>query len=95
MPEGEPAEAIKQLTYVPGGATGCAHNLLVLGGGIAEMPPALTILPLECLSDQVSKLVSLGNNLYAACLLVLALMMWLMMWRATAARYGMCRTCCT
>ena len=58
MPEGEAAEAIKQLTYIPGGATGCAHNLLVLGGGIAEMPPALTILPLECLSDQVSQHVS-------------------------------------
>ena len=49
-PEGELAEAIEQLTYIPGSATGCPDNLLVLGGQVAEMPPALTIVPLECLS---------------------------------------------
>ena len=50
-PAGEMAEAIEQLTYVPGSATGCPNNLLVLGGQVMEMPPALTILPLECLSS--------------------------------------------
>ena len=49
-PEGEAAEAVEQLTYIPGSATGCPNNLLVLGGQMLEMPPALTILPLECLS---------------------------------------------
>lgn len=50
-PEGEMAEAVEQLTHVPGSATGCPDNLLVLGGQVLEMPPALTILPLECLSS--------------------------------------------
>ncbi|KAL0036450.1 hypothetical protein WJX77_008242 [Trebouxia sp. C0004] len=43
-------EAVEQLTYIPGSATGCPNNLLVLGGQMLEMPPALTILPLDCLS---------------------------------------------
>lgn len=57
-PEPEPAEGIEQLTYFPGGASGCPHNLLVLGGQMLEMPSALTILPLECLMQgptQVAK----------------------------------------
>lgn len=47
----EVGEAIEQLTYFPGGASGCPHNLLVLGGQMVDMPSALTILPLECLLD--------------------------------------------
>lgn len=50
-PEPEPAEGIEQLSYFPGGASGCPHNLLVLGGQMLEMPSALTILPLDCLWD--------------------------------------------
>lgn len=50
-PAGEMAETVEQLTHVPGSATGCPDNLLVLGGQVLEMPPALTILPLECLSS--------------------------------------------
>ena len=50
-PNRELAEAIEQLTYIPGSATGCPNNLLVLGGQMLEMPPALTILPLDCLSN--------------------------------------------
>lgn len=50
-PEGETAEAIEQLTFIPGSATDCPNNLLVLGGQVTDMPPALTILPLECLSS--------------------------------------------
>lgn len=50
-PEGEVAEAVGQLTYVLGSATECPNNLLVLGGQVKEMPPALTIVPLDCLSS--------------------------------------------
>lgn len=53
-PEGELAEAVGQLTFVPGSATGCPNNLLVLGGQVMEMPPALTIMPLDCLSNDGS-----------------------------------------
>lgn len=53
-PEGEMAEAVGQLTYVPGSATECPNNLLVLGGQAKEMPPALTIVPLDCLSHDAS-----------------------------------------
>lgn len=53
-PEGELAEAVGQLTYVPGSATDCPNNLLVLGGQVVEMPPALTIMPLDCLSSDGS-----------------------------------------
>ena len=52
------AEAVEQVTYFPGGASGCPHNLLVLGGQMVDMPSALTILPLDCLlgsSAQVSQ----------------------------------------
>ena len=56
--QGEMAEAVQQLTFIPGSATECPNNLLVLGGQVTEMPPALTILPLDCLSggdeDQVA-----------------------------------------
>lgn len=58
QPEGEAAEAVEQLTYIPGSATGCPNNLLVLGGQMLEMPPALTILPLECLSGNGGQQVS-------------------------------------
>ena len=67
-PEDELAEAIEQLTYVPGSATGCPDNLLVLGGQIMEMPPALTILPLECLSSQVTDDEALQPTLLLHCL---------------------------
>ena len=50
-PEGELAEAVGQLTYVPGSATDCPNNLLILGGQVMEMPPALTIMPLDCLNS--------------------------------------------
>lgn len=50
-PEGELAEAVGQLTYVPGSATDCPNNLLVLGGQVMEMPPALIIMPLDCLNS--------------------------------------------
>ena len=60
-PEPEPAEGIEQLSYFPGGASGCPHNLLVLGGQMLEMPSALTILPLECLMDGSAK-VSQGGT---------------------------------
>ena len=53
--EPEPAEGIEQLSYFPGGASGCPHNLLVLGGQMLEMPSALTILPLECLMEGLAK----------------------------------------
>lgn len=64
-PEGQMAEAIEQLTYVPGSATGCPDNLLVLGGQMPEMPPALTILPLECLSSEGTYQVGYGPLLLA------------------------------
>lgn len=54
-PEGEMAEAIGQLTFIPSSATECPNNLLVLGGQVMEMPPALTILPLDCLSSDGTK----------------------------------------
>lgn len=70
-PEGELAEGIQQLTYIPGSATGCPNNLLVLGGQIMEMPPALTILPLDCLSSNGSHQAS--TAIYALCFVPLAL----------------------
>lgn len=62
-PEGEMAEAVQQLTFIPGCATECPNNLLVLGGQVTEMPPALTILPLDCLSGDGTDQVALTNHL--------------------------------